>query len=146
MNNNAINKFPENNDITASITAEEIKNIGALYDTNQITKYISMIKDNVLYPTTSGYINLNNSEITYDSPVSDKNWKCMVIFCSESETFIIIATGDEETRAYAFVDENYHILQKAELNEVCYKKEVTAPEGSLYLIVNSKDVLYIEKK
>lgn len=47
--NDISDQFPENNDITAPITPEEIKDIGNLYDINEVIKYLSMIKDDVLH-------------------------------------------------------------------------------------------------
>lgn len=38
-------QIPENDGITIPITPEEVKDIGALYGINQVTKYMSMIKD-----------------------------------------------------------------------------------------------------
>ena len=38
-------QIPENDGITVPITPEEVKDIGALYGINQVTKYMSMIKD-----------------------------------------------------------------------------------------------------
>ena len=38
-------QIPENDGITIPVTPEEVKDIGALYGINQITKYMSMIKD-----------------------------------------------------------------------------------------------------
>ena len=171
---NISKQIPENDDITASITPEEVKDIGDNYDITQVIKHMSMIKDyyfrKQLYfrrltedlrdtfeePTekdefnpslTVGYlpivpkhyIDLNNDDLEYGSVFYNKDWKYIIRYCHESDTFIINATGGEETRAYAFVDKDCHILQKAELNEVCDMKEVTAPKGSICIIVNSKN-------
>ena len=38
-------QIPENDGITVPVTPEEVKDIGALYGINQVTKYMSMIKD-----------------------------------------------------------------------------------------------------
>ena len=38
-------QIPENDGITIPVTPEEVKDIGALYGINQVTKYMSMIKD-----------------------------------------------------------------------------------------------------
>ena len=38
-------QIPENDGITVPITPEEVKDIGALYGINQVTKYMSIIKD-----------------------------------------------------------------------------------------------------
>lgn len=38
-------QIPENDGITIPITPEEVKDIGALYGINQVTKYMTMIKD-----------------------------------------------------------------------------------------------------
>lgn len=38
-------QIPENDGITIPITPEEVKDVGALYGINQVTKYMSMIKD-----------------------------------------------------------------------------------------------------
>ena len=38
-------QIPENDGITIPITPEEVKDIGALYGVNQVTKYMSMVKD-----------------------------------------------------------------------------------------------------
>lgn len=38
-------QIPENDGLTIPITPEEVKDIGALYGINQVTKYMSMIKD-----------------------------------------------------------------------------------------------------
>lgn len=187
-----------NDDITAPITPEEVKDIGDIYDINQVIKHMSMIKDDYFrkqlyfrlaedakdtfeWPTDGfrsfdddtnkymkgyassfdpnkfgrksnsipyklyfpivdeHYIDLNNDDVEYGMSSNHKDWKYMIGVCRELKTYIITATGGEETRAYAFVDKKYHILQKAELNEICDMKEVIAPKGSAYLIVNSKN-------
>ena len=38
-------QIPENDGVTVPVTPEEVKDIGALYGINQVTKYMSMIKD-----------------------------------------------------------------------------------------------------
>lgn len=38
-------QIPENDGITIPVTPEEVKDVGALYGINQVTKYMSMIKD-----------------------------------------------------------------------------------------------------
>jgi len=38
-------QIPENDGITVPVTPEEVKDIGALYGINQVTKYMSMIRD-----------------------------------------------------------------------------------------------------
>lgn len=54
-------QIPESDGITVPVTPEEVKDIGALYGINQITKYMSMIKD-VLENVKDDDIKLNLDE------------------------------------------------------------------------------------
>ena len=133
-------------------TEEAKKRFNALFDPSDRDKYMKKkfdrITDDIFFPVVpGGYIDLNGNDVEYEKSTIDKNWKYLVRFCRESETFIITATGGEKTGTYAFVDANYHILQKADLNETYDKEEIIAPKNSMYLIVNSKNApLNVVKK
>lgn len=121
-------------------TNKYMKGYASSFDPDKFGRKINGVSYIPYFPTVyEHYIDLNNDDVEYGLLPNHKDWKFMIGFCSELKTYIITATGGEETRAYAFVDKNYHILQKAELNEVCDMKEVIAPKGSVYLIVNSKN-------
>ena len=131
---------------------ESKKRFEALFDPSDRNKYLKKkfdrITDDIFFPVVpGGYIDLNGNDVEYEKSHSHKDWKYLVRFCRESETFIITASSGEETRTYAFLDENYHVLQKADINESYNKEEITAPKGSFYLVVNSKNTpLNVVKK
>ena len=137
-------EWPTKNDGFGSLFDDSnnkyMKGYESSFDPDKFGRKINGVSYIPYFPTVyEHYIDLNNDDVEYGLLPNHKDWKFMIGFCNELETYIISAVGGEETRAYAFVDKDYHILQKAELNEVCDGKEVTAPKGSVYLIVNSKN-------
>ena len=80
--------------------------------------------------TSVNKVNINNVVTTSDT------FRYSVTACEENDIFVVSGKGGNAPRLWAFTDENYNVLQRAEVGGYDSKK-IVAPYKSAHLIVNT---------
>ena len=91
---------------------------------------------------TDNYINLGFSDLTQPvnltHPYSASGFKYAIIECQEGDKFILNAVGGGYPRAYAFIDSDNLILERAENNASFSNAVIIAPANTAKLVINDK--------
>lgn len=83
------------------------------------------------------YIDLNTDPVNISEPViSTGIYSYSIINCLPGNIFTINATGENAPRAYAFVDDNNHVVEKAPADSRYRNFMRIAPLGAVKLIIN----------
>lgn len=87
------------------------------------------------------YVNLTGTTVTMSdgqpAMQSTNNFNCAVLPCTEGDVFTISGTGGSSARLWGFVDESGSIISKADSNVEESEKELSAPVGAAWLILNN---------
>lgn len=79
-------------------------------------------------------VTINDGVIAETTTTSDVRY--LVTTCSPGTTFFITCAGASGSRAYAFINSSGTILEVAPANTTYTNKRITAPSGTMYLVVN----------
>jgi len=113
--------------------------LSAQVDTN--TEDIEGLKADLgVYAKVKGYyINLTVDPVDLTNPLSSSSGLAYsIIDCAEGDVFVVNAEGGASARAWAFIDNNNHVLSMANANVTVTNLELTAPENAVKLVINDK--------
>lgn len=71
------------------------------------------------------------------TPTANAGIDCIILDCVEGDIFSITASGGNQSRAWAFVDSNSHVLSVADAITQYTDLRVTAPANAVKLVVNN---------
>ena len=113
---------------------------GVLLDVNGIKTDLYNVP--IAMSGTNQYINLGLSDLTQPVDLTHlyslAGFKYAIVECQEGDKFTINATGGGFPRAYAFLDGNNLILERAEQNASFSNAVITAPANTAKLVINDK--------
>lgn len=137
------------NDTTLSVlgAAADAKTTGdKISDVKSAINVLDKIARNAVIPVTSAkhYIDLSGSSVSMQGgePVisgTSASYDVSVVACYEGVKFTIYGQGGGQTRLWGFVSSTGTILSVASASATEKGKVITAPEGSAFLIVHTKD-------
>lgn len=84
------------------------------------------------------YINTSGDTVDRTALISASEYRCAVVQCVEGDIFTITATGGNAGRAWTFINGSGVKLSGAAGGGAATNKELVAPAGSSYLIINDK--------
>ena len=83
------------------------------------------------------YIALNTDPVNISEPVTSTGiYSYSIVNCFPGDIFTINATGGNAPRAYAFIDDNNHVIEKASASSTYQNFTIIAPLGAVKLIIN----------
>ena len=119
---------------------------GACFGYGNYTKsdiyYIKTIPENIGQPltfTSGGYINCRDSTADINSPTANPNYRYSVTPCTSGDIFTVNAKGASLGRAWAFIQSDGTVIQRADDSVTVTNLILKAPANSAYLIVNDNN-------
>ena len=113
---------------------------GVLSDVNGIKTDLYNVP--IAMSGTNQYINLGLSDLTQPVDLTHlyslAGFKYAIVECQEGDKFTINVVGGGFPRAYAFLDGNNLILERAEQNASFSNTVITAPSNTAKLVINDK--------
>ena len=113
---------------------------GALLDVSEIKT--DLYNTPIAMIGTNQYINLGFTDLTQPVNLTRlygmEGCKYAIVECQEGDKFILNAAGGSYPRAYAFIDSDNLILERAEQNASFSNAVITAPANTAKLVINDK--------
>ena len=106
-------------------------------DTNQQNALDVSTGEEIVYSyIKKGRISTDSSPVDINTIIQANNYTCAVLDCEEGNKFTVTGNGGNNSRLWAFIDDEGEILSNEEVNANVSNKVITAPAGSDKVIFN----------